>query len=89
VIVFIVTTAALTVLLCTALVCSAITLRPKTPCMFQRTYVYVGGTRIGDGHPCTGRADNVYLSTSPLNDRRVCDRHVGHLLDAVIALAKQ
>lgn len=85
--------AAVTSLLITLMVCSALTVRPKTPCMFQAAFVYVGEARIGDGHRCTGKVDNIYMSADParsrLNDWRVCDRHVGHLLDVSDQLAKQ
>lgn len=83
-----------TALLIAALVCSAITIRPVTPCRFDHTIAIVGEARIGDGGPCSkGKADNVYWSSDirvvELNDSRVCDRHQGFMLDLADALKKE
>lgn len=91
--IWIVIVAAVTVFLCTVLTCAAIAARQKRPCHFHKTYVIVGQSKIGDGIACKGLADNVWLSAdirfADLNDVRVCDAHVGHLMDLADKLARQ
>jgi hypothetical protein len=84
--------AAVTVLLCTLLVCAAISIRPTTPCLFSNTDVYVGES-VTRGGRCTGKADNVYMTwggpTDHLNDVRACNGHVGQLLSVADALVRE
>lgn len=85
--------AAVTVVLVAALVCSAITIRPKTPCWFDHTIAIVGEYRIGDGSACGGNVDNMYRSALPvlasINGARSCDRHARFLLEMSDAMVKQ
>lgn len=85
--------AAVTVTVCTLLVCSVLAGRQKTPCLFSNTVAYVGETRIPGGK-CTGPADNVFVTwngalTAQLNGARACDAHVRHMQDLVDATVRE
>ena len=83
---------AVTVVLSTALIASAISLRPTTPCLFDGSIVFTREGRY-DGGKCTGKPENVYVSwggpTQPLHGTRVCNGHVSHLMDVADQLTRE
>jgi hypothetical protein len=84
--------AAVTVVLSTALVAAAISVRPTTPCLFSQTIVFTRDGRY-DGGKCTGPAENLYLSsrnaTRGLDGVRVCNGHTPKLFDVADQLVRE
>lgn len=84
--------AAVTTLLCTLIVCAAISGRAATPCLFNQADVLTRESRITGGK-CSGKADNVYMSwggpTKMLHDARACNAHTGALLDLADILSRE
>lgn len=88
----IVIVAAVTVVLSTALVSAAISVRPTTPCLFDGSVVFTRAGRY-DGGKCTGKPENVYVSatgaTQKLHGTRVCNGHMSHLMDVADQLVRE
>lgn len=84
--------AAVTSIICTALLAAGLSTRPDRPCLFDHTAVYTGASRY-DGGKCSGKPDNVYASlrtaTSSLDGVRVCNGHVKLLLDVSDQLVRE
>lgn len=84
--------AAVAVVLSTALVSAAISVRPTTPCLFDGSIVYTQDNRL-DGGKCTGKPDNVFTSwggpTQRLHGVRVCNGHTSKLFDLADTLVRE
>lgn len=84
--------APITLLVMTVLICTAITIRPATPCLFDMTIVYTKEGRY-DGGKCSGKPENLYLSngvaTEKLDGTRVCNGHVKYLQDVADQLDRE
>lgn len=91
-VIVIVIVAAVTVVLSTALIAAAISVRPSTPCLFDGSIVYTQEGRY-DGGNCTGKPENVYVSwggpTQKLHEVRVCNGHLSKLMDVADQLIRE
>lgn len=89
----IVLVAAVTALLMTILICTAIMGRTPQPCFLAGVHaLYVGEYRVEAGS-CVGKPENIFLSSSPatatLDQLRACNGHVMRMQDIADALVRQ
>lgn len=84
--------AAVTSLLVAIIISAAIMGRQPQPCLLHNAVVFAGESRI-EGGTCSGKPENLYLSTSPatrtLDGMRACNGHLLHLQGVADALTKE
>lgn len=84
--------AAVSVVLTIGLVAAISTTRQPMPCLLGGSIVYTRDRRY-DGGKCTGKADNLYVSTigptQKLHGTRVCNGHLSRLMDVADQLTRE